>query len=138
MINKLDLDSEERDKISKIAQDRRFHYHKDELLYSQDKQKLFEHFVKSYDFLFYLKESNISEDIKKKIEKYLSQFDDVYNEISIQLNNAYGNEVRKHNFKKESQKLHNKYSDLIKQIIIDVLPLGRIVKEYDPDEAVGI
>lgn len=137
-LQKLDLSSEQRDKISKIAQDMRFKYDKNDLLYSTDVKKRLDYFVNAYDFLFYLMESSNEESFKNKIKNYLKQFEELYYKIKKIIEYSEGGSIRQRIFKKKSEYLLKDYSKEIKQIIIDVFPLGRVVHEYDPDSAVGI
>lgn len=143
-IIELDINSEELNKISKSAKERKFNMasDSDKFLYSETPPKKLKVFIDCYDFLDVLENNLQSSDseISKKIKTFISKFGDEISkarELHFNFENTTSSLVKHYQvneiaeFIKENQK---KISNLINTCF----PIGRRVQTYDPDQAAGV
>ncbi|MFW5794142.1 MAG: hypothetical protein ACOCV1_01535 [Bacillota bacterium] len=139
-IKNLDLSEEEMSKISKEARERKFRIKDEKFLYSEKIEDNISCFIKSYRFLINLSNGLLrtNKKISQKIKDYLKQFEDIFFKcIEIEYDLSKDIEYGKARVKRKANKIINKNYNLFQTLIDDVYPLGRIIKEYDPSDAVA-
>ncbi|MFW5793862.1 MAG: hypothetical protein ACOCV1_00030 [Bacillota bacterium] len=135
----LKIDEENLNKISRESKERKFKFDKS-IIYPKNNQEAIEIFINSYLFFKNL-ENNLSKykDIVIKIEKYISQFDELFEEAKNLLDkkeNSCGYTYHRNERKINHFIINNK--EFIFNLINTAFPVGRIVEEYDPNTSAGI
>ena len=136
-IKNLYLTDIEKNKFNKVARDNKYSKGEKEMMYSDFISKA-QLFVNYCNFLFLnLKNVEFDKVLQDKLEVYTYQFKDIYDKFTVLLDEYFKTNVLKKSI------INKKIIDLflktpkINIILTDIFPIGRTIKEYDPEEYLG-
>jgi len=136
----LKFTTDEINKLSITAKDRKYAVKNVEPLYPKNDMERIDFFINSYRFLSHLLNTmEDSDGIKKKISDYIGSVTDLYKNL-ITLRSKYQNSpsFNRHRMKDKMLDYANDNILLIDSLVDAVFPLGRTVKMFDPDEEAAL
>lgn len=137
---RLDFSVDELNKVSQIARDTRFNVMGSKLLYPDSNEEKMDFFLKGYVFLDSLSQrKDIRDDaITNKLKEYLKQFEDVYKKLShLKIMSQSDLSFGESRIKKQISQIIMDNDQLIRMLLVDVYPIGKIMKFFDPEMHVG-
>ena len=129
----------EKDEISKVARSKRYSKDDREILYPINNVEKAKIFKLSHSFLVSLASNCPNLVIKNKIETFLKKYDKIIKEL-LKLLDILEQDFVLHKYIVEL-KIRNiiiKNDIIISELIAYAFPLGKIIKEFDPDAEVAI
>jgi len=140
-MKRLSLSGDQLAKIVAIARDYKFASTGQEILYPRTDEIKLDFFIKGYSFIKGLS-LNVSIDstIQELFKEYIKQFEDFYKEcISIKASLDSSIEFGKSKAYARLTDFIIKNTDIINTMLLDIYPIGRVVKQFDPEAGqVGI
>jgi hypothetical protein len=135
---RLTLDSGEIDKISVFARDNKFDVKGVSILYADDPVQKLDAFIKAYRLIFNLSGCAPEESIKSKLNQFLAEGDVMFSE-ALKLADDCKRSVP-FNISRVRRKVFDfllTHKSAIDSLMDVVIPLGKVVKQYDPGKTQG-